>query len=76
VPALGLPSLGSLAFSLKTMDRILDRGRYLWHLATPATPDRAVVKLPSSLSLLYYLLRPIRLARRYTLQLTRRLMNV
>ena len=68
----GAQNLDSLLFPLKAMDRMADRSRYLLHLATPATRDRAIVKLPASLSLLYYLLKPVRLARRYILRLTKR----
>jgi hypothetical protein len=70
-PTAGSLGLDSLVFPLKAMDHMADRGRYLLHLAAPATRDRAIVRLPSSFSLLYYLIKPIRLARRYILRLTK-----
>jgi hypothetical protein len=46
-----LPFLARLSFSLRAMDRLADRGRYLsrflWGSVTPATADRAIVPLPS-----------------------------
>jgi hypothetical protein len=38
--------LDSLVFSLKSMDYITDRARHLRYLMTPATADRAMMKLP------------------------------
>jgi hypothetical protein len=74
------PSIEWLAFHLRAMDRMVDRGRYLLHfvymIATPAPADRAMVRLPSLLASFYYLLRPIRLATMYGLKPFRRLLKI
>jgi hypothetical protein len=58
-----------IAFHWKVRERFRDK---LWPfaaiplaIATPNELDRAVVRLPASLSSLYYLIRPIRLAGKY-----------
>jgi hypothetical protein len=76
----GFPYLEQFAFQLRAMDRMVDRGRYLLHVAkgidTTATADRASVKPLSFHSLFFYLLRPLRLARTYSLSPLRRLFNI
>ena len=58
--------LESCLFHLKAMERLQDQMRYCVRLAlTPTSGDWAFVPLPAYLSLLYYLLRPIRLAFKY-----------
>lgn len=60
-------------YHLKVKERLRDRvklrlhyyPRYLRIVANPTVQDRAFVLLPASLSLLYYALRPIRLAKTY-----------
>ena len=55
-------------FLLKARERIGDRIRYCVHKAvTPNPADWSFLPLPASLFPLYYLLRPIRLARNYGL---------
>jgi hypothetical protein len=61
-PGLGETSL----FFLRARDRLRDRVRHCLDLAmTPTLEDWESVPLPASLSFLYYLTRPIRLARKY-----------
>jgi hypothetical protein len=65
--------LGRCLFHLKARERLEDRVRYCVRLAVTTTPgDWALVRLPSSLFPFYYVLRPIRLVRRYGLGLLRR----
>jgi hypothetical protein len=68
-------------FYLQLRERLPDRVRYLRYyyvqqmlprVFTPNAKDRASLSLPASLSFLYYLLRPIRLAREYALSRLRR----
>ena len=64
-------SLSSVHFRLRMRERLLDKVRYSLHLAHLAiaqtAKDRALLPLPTSLSFLYYLIRPIRLAATYGL---------
>lgn len=61
-----LSILDSCRFHLKARERWQDRVRYSIRLAVTTTPgDWALVRLPSSLFPLYYLLRPFRLAAAY-----------
>jgi hypothetical protein len=56
-------------FNVKAMERFQDRVRYLVSLATsPQGPDLSLLRLPSFLRFFYYVLRPIRLAAKYTLR--------
>jgi len=58
--------LESCLFHLKAMERLQDQMRYCVRLAvTPTSGDWGFVPLPAYLSLLYYVLRPIRLALKY-----------
>ena len=52
-------------FHLKARDNLQDRWRYLYSLATPSVKDWSFIRLPESLSCLYYLLRQIRLGVEY-----------
>ncbi len=68
-------SLESCLFHLRARERTQDRVRYCVRLAVTTTPgDWALVRLPSSLFPLYYVLRPIRLAGKYGLELLKRLL--
>ncbi len=51
------------AFHLRVRERWRDRARYVWYVVTtPNAADWRIVRLPPSLSVLYYALRPLRLA--------------
>ncbi len=53
-------------FHLRARERLADRIRYCLRLAlTPTVGDFELVSLPATLYFLYYVLRPIRLARKY-----------
>jgi hypothetical protein len=55
-------------FHLRARERLADRSRYCLRLvSTPTAGDFELVSLPARLSFLYYVLRPIRLARKYGL---------
>jgi hypothetical protein len=55
-----------MSFWVGARERLRDRGRYLLHsVTTPTSHEVGVVTLPVSLSFLYYLLRPLRLATRH-----------
>jgi len=61
-------------FHLRAHERLRDRARYLlWLVGRPNQGDWAVVSLPDALALLYYLIRPLRLAAKYTARLVRAL---
>ncbi|MGB8509120.1 MAG: nucleotidyltransferase family protein [Pyrinomonadaceae bacterium] len=53
--------LENLRFNLRARKKMADKVRYLSFVVTPTDGDLAVVNLPSKLSFLYYLLRPVRL---------------
>jgi hypothetical protein len=59
----------ALVYYLRTRERWLDRIRYLLptvhQLLTPNAEDRAMLPLPSFLSFLYYILRPVRVLNTY-----------
>jgi hypothetical protein len=60
-------------FHLRTRERLQHRTRYCLRLATTTTPgDWAALSLPAPLFPLYFLLRPLRLARKYGLASARR----
>ncbi len=66
--------LASIPFHLKARERPQDRIRYCLRLAlTTTVGDWALVRLPSPLFPLYYLLRPIRLVGAYGMELLRSL---
>jgi hypothetical protein len=56
-------------FRLRVRERLWDRVLYLLHrlrqLLIPNEKDRALLRLPARFSFLYYLLRPLRLAREH-----------
>lgn len=54
-------------------DKLWPYGLYVLDLVTPSSLDRSVVVLPRRrrLSLLYYLVRPVRLAHKYAARLMR-----
>jgi hypothetical protein len=52
-------------------DKLWPYGRYVLDLVTPSSLDRSVVTLPRRLSLLYYVVRPVRLAHKYAARLMR-----
>lgn len=55
-------------FHLRARERVRDRARYCALFALTTTPvDWAVMPLPRSLSFVYYLLRPVRLFKKYVL---------
>ncbi|HEX8184539.1 MAG TPA: nucleotidyltransferase family protein [Blastocatellia bacterium] len=64
--------LGLIHFHLRSRERLRDRIRYCLYFGnlaiTPTKKDREFLRLPASLSLLYYLLRPVRLAGEYGLK--------
>ena len=67
-----IPGVENLLFYLRSKERLKDRIMYSQRLLTTISPrDWAFLPLPSSLSFLYYLLRPIRLAAWYVLRLPR-----
>ncbi len=76
----GEPHLERLAFQLRAIDRVIDRGRYLWRFAygsdSPMPAGQAVVNPLSSLPVLSYLHRPLRLVKTYSLSPLRRLFKV
>jgi len=68
---------------IRTRERVRDKVPYARHLLgrpfrrltaiiTPIDHDRAVVALPNSVAFLYYLIRPIRLTRKYGVRLVQR----
>lgn len=64
--------LKNLVFYFKVRERLRDRIQYCRRLATVITPeDRTFLSLPKFLSPLYYLIRPIRLMKKYGLKLLR-----
>jgi hypothetical protein len=56
-------------FHLRSRERLRDRIRYCLHLGrltiSPTKKDRVILRLPESLSFLYYLSRPVRLVAEY-----------
>lgn len=65
-----LPGVKNLFFYLRSKDRLKDQILYCKRLITTISPcDWTFLPLPSSLSFLYYLLRPIRLVSKYLLRL-------
>lgn len=61
-------------FHLQVRERFADKVRYCLRLAcTPGIADWQWIRLPSALYFLYYLLRPMRLAGKYTRRLAPRL---
>ncbi len=53
-------------FQLRVLERWRDRVRFILRLTfTPSLGDSALVRLPAVLSLLYYLIRPVRLAAKF-----------
>ena len=77
--ATDFPQLEWLTFHMRSMDRAADSVRYLAHtvytMITPVEPDWEMIRLPSFLSPFYYLLRPIRLAKKYGQRSLSRLLN-
>ncbi len=66
------PILENLLFYFRARERLKDRIQYCLRLATAITPeDRTFFSLPKFLSPLYYLIRPIRLMKKYGLKLLR-----
>lgn len=60
-------------FIMQTMERFADRFAYAVHLAvTPSAKERSTLKLPASISFLWYIIRPARLIMKYTLRAVRR----
>lgn len=53
--------LGSMNFNLRARGDWRDKARYLSFIFTPTDGDLALLRLPSGLSFVYYLLRPFRL---------------
>ncbi len=64
-------ALERFLFQLKARERLQDRFRYSLLTMTPHHEDWEFQPLPSPLSFLYYLLRPIRLFRKYGWELLR-----
>jgi len=59
-------------FHLRVRERWRDRARYVWYVVTTPTPaDWAFVRLPAGLHFLYYVIRPVRLAVKYSRLLLR-----
>jgi hypothetical protein len=55
---------------LRARERLSDRARYLYRLATASTSEEwRLVSLPSSLAPLYGLIRPLRLVAKYVSRL-------
>lgn len=63
----GDSKIKSFLFHLRVKERLQDKVRYCLYLITPNVSDWVFLPLPSSVSFLYYLLRPIRLVRKYGL---------
>jgi hypothetical protein len=62
----------ALEFHWKIRERFIDRAvPYLFHAVIPNPKDRAVVALPPQWSFLYYVIRPVRVARDRGVQLLR-----
>jgi hypothetical protein len=59
--------INSFLFHLRVRERLQDKVRCCLYLITPNVPEWVFLPLPPSLSFLYYLLRPIRLVRKYGL---------
>lgn len=72
--------LQRLAFQLRAIDRVVDRGRYLWRFAygsdSPTPAGQAGVTSLSSLPVFSSLHRPLRLVKTYSLSPLRRLFKV
>ncbi|MFN8441332.1 MAG: nucleotidyltransferase family protein [Caldilineaceae bacterium] len=72
--------LSGLPFQVRTMDRNVDRARYVASivglLLTPTAEDRNLLRLPSLFSPLYYLVRPLRLGVSYGITSMRRLFTI
>jgi hypothetical protein len=65
-------TLNDLLFYFKVRERLKDRIQHCLRLSTAITPeDRSFFSLPTFLSPLYYLIRPIRLMKKYGLKLFR-----
>lgn len=56
-------------------DKLRPYARWIRRVVTPNEVDRDVLALPTWLSFVYYLIRPVRLARRYGLRRTRRILK-
>ena len=70
----GFSILRSFFFYLKAKERLRDQIQYCVGLAMTTTPgDWALLKLPRSLFLLYFLIRPIRLIKKYGGGIARRI---
>ena len=52
---------GNVSFNLRARRRLREKIRYFRFIFTPTDGDLAALSLPSSLSFIYYLLRPFRL---------------
>jgi hypothetical protein len=52
-------------YYVKTMDRVSDKMRFCAGYTVPTPLEWSLLRLPRSLSFLYYLLRPVRLAAKY-----------
>ncbi len=59
-------------FYIKTMKRLRDKARLILDNAVPTPLEWELLSLPSSISLLYYFLRPLRLATKYMQRIIRR----
>jgi hypothetical protein len=59
-------------FYLRTMKRLRDKARLCFDHAVPTPLEWEIVQLPSSVSFIYYLLRPVRLAGKYGQRLMKR----
>jgi hypothetical protein len=58
----------AMRFQFKVRERRLDALRGCYYVTIPPTPsDLTSIRLPNALSFLYYLLRPLRLIKKYTL---------
>jgi hypothetical protein len=51
----------SVKFNMRARRRLRDRAKYLRFILTPTDGDLTAVRLPSRMSFVYYLLRPVRL---------------
>jgi hypothetical protein len=58
---------GSMLFHLRVREHWRDRFRYCTRQLVPTVGDRALAPLPSSLSFLHYVLRPLRLASKFAM---------
>jgi hypothetical protein len=57
-----------MRFQFKVRERALDALRGCYYVTIPPTPsDLTSIRLPNALSFLYYLLRPLRLIKKHTL---------